>query len=104
MEIFAMATAEKEPEVMTPEELASFLRVPEATVRQYAVRFYIPGRQIGEEWRFWRVAIQEWLRGRSGKEVLLSQAGAFEDDAGGLAELRAAIYRDRGRSEIEEGE
>ena len=99
-----MATVEKEPEVMTPEELASFLRVPEATVRQYAVRFYIPGRQIGEEWRFWRVAIQEWLRGRSGKEVLLSQAGAFEDDAEDLAELRSAIYRDRGRSEAEEGE
>jgi hypothetical protein len=99
-----MTTIEKEPEVMTAEELAGFLRVPEATVRQYAVRFYIPGRQIGKEWRFWRVAIQEWLRGRSGKEVLLSQAGAFEDDAEDLAELRAAIYRDRGRPEVEEVE
>lgn len=77
--------------------------MPEATVRQYAVRFYILGRQIGEEWRFWRVAIQEWLRGRSGKEILLSQAGAFEDDAEDLAELRAAIYRERGRSEAEDG-
>ncbi len=99
-----MATTEKEPEVMTAEELAGFLRVPEATVRQYAGRFSIPGRQIGQEWRFWRVAIQEWLRGRSGKEVLLSQAGAFEDDAQDLAELRASIYRDRGRPEVEEGE
>ena len=99
-----MATTEKQPEVMTAEELAGFLRVPEATVRQYAGRFSIPGRQIGQEWRFWRVAIQEWLRGRSGKEVLLSQAGAFEDDAQDLAELRASIYRDRGRPEVEEGE
>lgn len=99
-----MATMEKEPEVMTAEELAGFLRVPEATVKQYAGRFSIPGRQIGQEWRFWRVAIQEWLRGRSGKEVLLSQAGAFEDDAEDLAELRASIYRDRGRPEAEEGE
>lgn len=99
-----MATMEKEPEVMTAEELASFLRVPETTVRQYAGRFSIPGRQIGQEWRFWRVAIQEWLRGRSGKEVLLSQAGAFEDDAEDLAELRASIYRDRGRPEVAEGE
>lgn len=99
-----MATMEKEPEVMTAEELAGFLRVPEETVRQYAGRFSIPGRQIGQEWRFWRVAIQEWLRGRSGKEVLLSQAGAFEDDAEDLAELRASIYRDRGRPEVEEGE
>ena len=99
-----MATTEKQPEVMTAEELAGFLRVPEATVRQYAGRFSIPGRQIGQEWRFWRVALQEWLRGRSGKEVLLSQAGAFEDDAQDLAELRASIYRDRGRPEVEEGE
>jgi len=99
-----MATMEKEPEVMTAEALAGFLRVPEETVRQYAGRFSIPGRQIGQEWRFWRVAIQEWLRGRSGKEVLLSQAGAFEDDAEDLAELRASIYRDRGRPEVEEGE
>ena len=99
-----MATSEKEPEVMTAEELAGFLRVPEATVRQYAGRFSIPGRQIGQEWRFWRVAILEWLRGRSGKEVLLSQAGAFEDDAQDLAELRASIYRDRGRPEADEGE
>ena len=99
-----MATTEKQPEVMTAEELAGFLRVPEATVRQYAGRFSIPGRQIGQEWRFWRVAIQEWLRGRSGKEVLHSQGGAFEDDAQDLAELRASTYRDRGRPEVEEGE
>lgn len=99
-----MATMAKEPEVMTAEELASFLRVPETTVRQYAGRFSIPGRQIGQEWRFWRVAIQEWLRGRSGKEVLLSQAGAFEDDTEDQAELRASIYRDRGRPEVDEGE
>jgi excisionase family DNA binding protein len=99
-----MKTTEKVPEVMTTEELAGFLRVPEATVRQYAVRFSIPGRQIGQEWRFWRVAVLEWLRGRSGKEVLLSQAGAFEDDAEDLAGLRASIYRDRGRPEAEDGE
>jgi hypothetical protein len=98
-----MATVEKEREVMTTEELAEFLRVPEAIVRQYAGRFHIHGRQIGPEWRFWRIAIQDWLRGRTGKEALLSQAGAFEDDAEDLAELRAAIYRDRGRSEVEEG-
>jgi len=99
-----MTTAGQEPEVMTAEELARFLRVPETTVRQYAFRFLIPGRQIGQEWRFWRVAIQEWLRGRSGKETLLGQAGAFEDDLADQAALRAAIYRDRGRSEAEEGE
>lgn len=99
-----MATVEEKPEVMTTKELADFLRVPESTVRRYAARFGIPGRQIDKEWRFWRVAVQEWLRGRSGKEVLLSQAGAFEDDQEDLNQLRASIYRDRGRTEAEEDE
>lgn len=99
-----MPTVEDKPEVMTTEELAEFLRVPESTVRRYAARFGIPGRQIDKEWRFWRVAVQEWLRGRSGKEILLSQAGALEDDQEDLRQLRAAIYRERGRPEAEEAE
>ena len=97
-----MATSVTPPEVMTLEEVAEFLRLPEATVRQQAARLEIPGRQIGDEWRFSRHALGEWLRGRSGEETLLSQAGAFEDDQEELAQLRAAIYRDRGRSETEE--
>lgn len=47
--------------------------------------------------------MEEWLRGRTGKEALLSQAGAFEDDAEDFAELRAAIYHDRGCPDAEEG-
>jgi DNA-binding MurR/RpiR family transcriptional regulator len=99
-----MATVQREPEVMTAEELADFLRVPESTVRRYAARFGIPGRQIDDDWRFWRVAVQDWLRGRSGKEILLSQAGALEDDQEDLRQLRASIYHDRGRPEAEESD
>jgi DNA-binding MurR/RpiR family transcriptional regulator len=97
-----MASVEEKPEVMTTKELADFLRIPESTVRRHAARLGIPGRQIDDDWRFWRVAIQDWLRGRSGKEVLLSQAGALHDDAEDLRELRASIYRERGRPEVEE--
>jgi excisionase family DNA binding protein len=88
-------------EVMTLEEAAEFLRLPQATVRHHAARLAIPARQIGEEWRFSRHALQEWLRGPSGKQVLLSQAGAFGGDKEDLAELRTSIYRDRGRPEVE---
>jgi hypothetical protein len=70
----------------------------------YAPRFGIPGRQIDKEWRFSRAAIEEWLRGRSGKEVLLNQAGAFEDDREDLKQLREAIYLDGGRPETDEVE
>ena len=99
-----MSTIEKLPEVMTSQEVASFLRVPEETVRQYAARSWIPGRQIAGEWRFWRSAIQEWLSGRSGKEALLSQVGALEEDADDVDALRASVLADRGRPETEEAE
>ena len=89
-------------DVLTLEEVAEFLRLPEETVRQYASRLVIPGRQIGDQWRFSRRALEDWLRGPSGKELLLDQAGAFEDDKEDLAQLRAAIYRDRGWPEVDE--
>jgi excisionase family DNA binding protein len=97
-----MATTLTPPDVMTLEEVAALLRLPEATVRHYAARLAIPGRQIGDQWRFSRTALEQWLRGPTPKEVLLSQAGAFEDDQEELDEARASIYRDRGRPESEE--
>lgn len=99
-----MIKSQDKPDVLTVKEVAEFLRVPEATVRQYASRLAIPGRQLGKEWRFSRMALEEWLRGASGKEILLSQAGSVEDDVEDLAELRASIYKDRGRPETEEME
>lgn len=90
------------PNVMTLEEVAEFLRLTEEEIRRAAVRLLIPGRQIGGQWRFSRRALEEWLRGPSAKQALLSQAGAFEDDKEDLEDLRKAIYRDRGRPEAEE--
>src|SRR5688572_17308534 len=96
-----MVRKQERPDVMTIPEVAEFLRVSEATVRHYATRFAIPGRQLGKEWRFSRLALEDWLRSASGKEILLSQAGAFADDREDLEQLRVGIYRDRGRSEVE---
>ena len=89
------------PDVLTIEEVAEFLRLPEDTVRHYAASLMIPGRQIGDQWRFSRRALEEWLRGPSGKQAMLSQAGAFADDKEDMEQLRASIYRDRGRPEVE---
>ncbi len=99
-----MVQTKEKPEVLTVKEVAEYLRLSEAEVRRYASRFAIPGRQLGEEWRFSRAALEEWLRGASGKEILLSQAGVFEDDQEDLAELRATIYKRRGHSGAEEAE
>ena len=97
-----MASTMTLPDVLTIEEVAEFLRLPQDDVRRYAACLMIPGRQIGDQWRFSHRALEEWLRGPSGKQALLSQAGAFEDDKEDLEELRASVYRDRGRPEVEE--
>ena len=89
-------------EVLTLEEAAAFLRVSEDAVVRLLVHQILPGRQIDGQWRFLRAALADWLREQSGRAVLLSQAGALADDES-LAGLRAAIYKERGRPEMEEG-
>ncbi len=99
-----MATVTTLPDVLTLDELADYLRLPSEAVRNYATRAAIPGRRIGDDWRFSRRAIEEWLRGPTGKQALMSQAGVFKDDAEDLRQLVDSIYRDRGRLEVEENQ
>ena len=49
------------PEVLTPSELAAWLQVDEAVVLDMAERGKLPGRKLGEEWRFARASILHWL-------------------------------------------
>lgn len=55
----------EENEVLTVEEAARLLRVSPWTVRDLARRGKLPGRRVGKEWRFWRRALLEWLRGET---------------------------------------
>jgi excisionase family DNA binding protein len=52
-------------EVLTLEQLAELLQTDEGTVRMLAEDGELPGRKLGDEWRFSRAAIHEWLT-RSG--------------------------------------
>src|SRR5215208_6332497 len=52
-------------EVLNPTELAELLQVEEATVVALAEAGDVPGRKLGEEWRFSRAAVLEWLGGRA---------------------------------------
>jgi excisionase family DNA binding protein len=97
-----MSQVVENTEVLTLAEAAAFLRVSQEAVMRLVVQQALPGRQIEGEWRFLRAALADWLRQRSGKAVLLGQAGALADDES-LPEVRAAIYRDRGRPEAGEG-
>jgi excisionase family DNA binding protein len=52
-----------ELEVLTLEQLATLLSLEPDVVRELAERGEVPGRKLGDEWRFSRAAVLEWLGG-----------------------------------------
>ena len=97
------------PDVLTLEEISEYLRLPIETVLNQALKGNIPGRKVENDWRFLKLEneliidsqIDDWLRSRDSRSILLSQAGAFADDDS-LVQLRETIYQARGRSEIDD--
>jgi Helix-turn-helix domain len=89
------------PEVLTLEETSAYLRLSIETVTDQALKGNIPGRKIASDWRFLKIAIDEWLRSKSSSSILLSQAGIFGDDDS-LAQLRESIYAARNRPETDD--
>jgi excisionase family DNA binding protein len=51
------------PDVLTPAQAAELLQVSEDEVAGLAEAGTLPGRQIGEQWRFSRPALIAWLAG-----------------------------------------
>jgi excisionase family DNA binding protein len=51
------------PEVLTAEQAAELLQTDADAVRALADAGELPGRRIGEEWRFLRSAVLAWLGG-----------------------------------------
>ncbi|HEY1358672.1 MAG TPA: helix-turn-helix domain-containing protein [Thermoleophilaceae bacterium] len=49
------------PEVLSPAEVADLLQVEEELVTGLAEKGELPGRKLGDEWRFSRTAVLEWL-------------------------------------------
>ena len=51
------------PDVLTPGQAAALLQVDEDAVLALAEAGRLPGRRIGDEWRFARTALVAWLSG-----------------------------------------
>jgi excisionase family DNA binding protein len=79
-------------------EVAAFLRVDQAAVLTLIEEQSLPARKIGEEWRFMKTAIQDWLSSDpvpdTSKAAQLAVVGAWKDDPLVDEELRE-IYRRR---------
>src|SRR4051812_38743826 len=67
------------PEVLTLEEAAAYLRVPEQEVVQSVETDCLPGRQVGGKWRFSRTALQTWLSAPLAGQGFLDQFGMGKD-------------------------
>lgn len=51
----------KPRKAMRAEEAAEFLDIGMSTLYRYARNEIIPGRKIGSDWRFSRLALEKWL-------------------------------------------
>jgi hypothetical protein len=92
-------------DVLTLAEVAAYLRVPEADVLGMISQDF-PGRLVGNEWRFLKSAVRDWLAKsppKPSKEAILSVAGVWKDDPD-LEEMLKEIYKQRGRPMTEDGE
>ena|ERR1700754_2100356 len=56
-------TPRPQPDVLTPQQAAELLQVGQDEVVALAEAGTLPGRRIGEQWRFSRPALIEWLSG-----------------------------------------
>jgi excisionase family DNA binding protein len=48
-------------EIMTVEELAKYLKTGVATIYKLAQEGKIPGTKVGNQWRFRKEKVDEWL-------------------------------------------
>jgi excisionase family DNA binding protein len=51
------------PDVLDVAGLAALLHNHPTTIRSHAAQGLIPGRQVGNRWRFSRAKIEAWLAG-----------------------------------------
>jgi excisionase family DNA binding protein len=100
------ALVDRSMEVLTVSEAAAYLRVAEADVLRLVHLHDLPGRQIGNEWRFLKAGLRDWLRTparKSGKEAFVAIAGAWKDDPD-IEEIVREAHRRRGRPVTENEE
>ena len=70
-------------DVMTLTEAAAYLRVTEEDVLRMVHTQDLAGRQVGNQWRFLKSSIQDWLGApvrKFNKEAFLALSGVWKDD------------------------
>ena len=95
-------------DVMTLAEAAAYLRVTEDDVVRLLNEQKLPGRFVGNGWRFLRTGLQAWLSTPmpipSKEAVLAAIASRKPEDDPDMDAMLKEIYRQRGRPMTEEEE
>lgn len=63
-------------EVLNSQEAAALLGVKAVTIRTYARQGVIPGKKLGNGWRFVKADLLDWLRGTEGGDLKIGPPGA----------------------------
>jgi excisionase family DNA binding protein len=83
-------------DVMTCSQVGEYLQLPEETVRMEANAGRLPGRRIEGEWRFFRLALTEWLKALDCRVPKHPPAGVGKDYLDEDPEmLIASMYQER---------
>jgi excisionase family DNA binding protein len=53
--------SKRQPDVLTLNEVAEYLRIPRSTAYKLAQEGKIPGQKVGRHWRFHRSVVERWL-------------------------------------------
>ena len=69
-------------EVLTIEDVATYLRLPVSTAYRLAKKKELPGSKVGRHWRFHRKTLEDWFRGRIAQgDRTRGEAGHIQEDA-----------------------
>jgi excisionase family DNA binding protein len=60
-----MPTSNDEGEILTPKQVADFLKVTERTIYRLAAAKKIPAFRVGGTWRFSKAEINQWIQRQS---------------------------------------
>jgi excisionase family DNA binding protein len=89
----------KSSDVLTLAEAAAYLRVAERDVLVLVREEGLPGRRVGDDWRFLKAAVDRWLGTPAAPErgqFWQAHFGALREDPY-LADIVREAYRKRGR-------
>lgn len=89
-------------EIMTIEEVATYLRVSERTVYDWAQKGQLPGGKLGTTWRFKRADIEGWVNRRIGNSPLTPPAasGAGTAVLGQILSVERVVFFDTSSKDV----